>query len=45
MKLTLTQWDRYYPDIGNNRAAAAAKLIQAETARQKPTEIGSYYQQ
>jgi hypothetical protein len=34
-----------YSDIGNNRAEAAAKLIQAETARRQPTEIGNYYQQ
>jgi hypothetical protein len=33
MKLELTQWDRYYPDIGNNRALPEGGRVWLEVER------------
>jgi hypothetical protein len=33
MKLELTQWEKYFPDIGNNRALPAAQRVYLEVER------------
>jgi hypothetical protein len=39
MKLELTQWEKYFPDIGNNRALPAAQRVYLEVERGLSTRV------
>lgn len=39
MKLTLTQWERYYPDIGNNRSLPPGERVWLEVERGLSTRV------